>query len=109
MDLDPDKIYKKLLESGDAWADAESAAQLLEDTRKIVLAEQLIRYVPESKSVAEAENRALISQPYREHVKAMNEARRAANRARVNYDTLRALMELRRSQESTRRAEAQIR
>jgi hypothetical protein len=36
-------------------------------------------------------------------------ARKEANRARVKYDSMRVLAEMRRTQESTRRAEANIR
>ena len=106
--LDPEKIYRHLLEAGNDWADKESAADLLEESKKIVLAE-LQNQQSEAKSVAAAEALALCSPRYLEHIKAMCEARRVANRAKVLYDSLKALMELRRSQESTRRAEAGIR
>jgi len=106
--LDPDKIYHTLLEAGQDWADKESAADLLEETKKVVLADMQSRQ-GEAKSVAAAEALALCKPQYLEHLKAMTEARRVANRARVQYDSLKALMELRRSQESTRRAEASIR
>lgn len=107
MMLDVDRIYAKLLEAGNEWADKQSAADLLEETRKIVLAERIL--AADAKSHAQAETMALTSPQYKEHVVAMNAARRAANRARVNYDAVKTLTELRRSQESTRRAEAAIR
>ncbi len=107
MMLDVDRIYQKLLESGNEWADKQSAADLLEETRKIVLSEQII--AAGAKSHALSETMALASPEYKEHVVAMNSARRAANRARVNYEAVKTLTELRRSEEATRRAESQIR
>lgn len=105
--LDADRMYAKLIETGSEWADREAAADLLEETRKIVLAEATLK--AEAKSHAQAEAIGLTSQQYRDHVAAMNAARRLANRARVNYEAVKTLTELRRSQESTRRAEASIR
>lgn len=109
MEFDPDRIYHKLTELGHEWVDKEAAADLLEETKKVVLAELSIRFSKDSSSRAAAEQSALAAPEYREHVVAMNSARRAANRARVDYDSIRALMEMRRTQESTRRAEASIR
>lgn len=109
MELDADKIYAKLMETGAEWADKEAGADLLEETKKVVLAEMTLKHSGEAKTRVEAESRALVSPEYREHLAAMNAARRVANRARVAYDSIKALMELRRSQESTRRAEASIR
>ena len=106
--LDPEKIYAKLMSAGEDWADKKAAAELLEETKKSVLSQQKTE-LGRDKSDAAAETLALCSQVYREHVRHMVEARRLADRARVLYDNLNTLMELRRSQESTRRAEANIR
>ena len=106
--LDPEKIFLKMMEAGNDWADKKSAADLLEESKKIVLAE-LQNQQSEAKSVAAAEALALCSPRYLEHIRAMCEARRVANRAHVLFENLQVLTELRRSQESTRRAEANIR
>lgn len=105
MNLEPDKIYHALIESGDDWADKDAAANLLEETKKSVLA-GIAQDHPGS--VAAAEQKALASQTYQEHVEAMVEARRQANKAKVRYMALQTLAELRRTQESTRRAEAKL-
>ena len=106
--LDPDRIFHKLTEAGHTWADLEAAADLLEETKKVILAELTLQQLKGASSRAEAEQQALALPAYREHLAAMNAARRAANRARVDYDSLKSLMELRRSQEATRRAEIQL-
>jgi len=125
IEFSPDKIFLGLTERGHAWADKEAAAELLEETKKTVLAELTIKYsAPVGEKVAsevgvasgirtpsriEAEQKALASPEYREHIVAMNSARRAANRARVDYDCGKTLAELKRSQESTKRAEMNLR
>jgi hypothetical protein len=52
---------------------------------------------------------ALADEEYTSFVEGMVQARKAANKARVRYDSAKVLAELRRSQEATRRAEANIR
>jgi hypothetical protein len=106
--FDPDRIYAKLIEVGHSWADKEAAAELLEETKKVVLAELTLVQLKAASSRAEAEQQALALPEYRDHLNSMTAARKAANRARVDYDSIRALMEMRRTQESTRRAEAQL-
>ncbi len=92
------------MSSGEDWADKNAAASFLEETKKSILA-RMMQKQTEAKSVAAAESLALCSEDYLAHVKDMVEARRLADRAKVAYESIKALMELRRSQESTRRAE----
>jgi hypothetical protein len=105
--LDSDRAYAALVEYGDDWADKDAAANLLEETKKSVLAR--IKNETESKSDAARETVALAHPDYRAHVDSMVEARRVANRAKVRYDSARVLAEMRRSEESTRRAEMTMR
>lgn len=107
MHFDPDKAFDALLKAGEAWADAEAAAELLEETKKSVLA-KLMNECGHA-SIAGKEMNALADPEYKKHIEGMVQARRAANKARVRYDSAKILSELRRSQESTRRAEMQIR
>ena len=58
---------------------------------------------------AEAEARAYADGKYKQHLAAKAAARRAWLLAEVKYHNLQTLAELRRSQESTRRAEAMLR
>lgn len=105
-DFDPEAIYRRLETAGDDWVDKNAAAELLEETKKTVLAELMHGY---QGSTAERERNALADPAFKLHVTKMVAARKDANRARVKYDSVRVLAELRRTQESTRRAEANIR
>lgn len=105
-DFDPEAIFQKLLEAGESWADKEAAAEVLEETKKTVLAEIMGGF---QGSTAERERNALADGAYKHHLKTMTAARKEANRARVRYDSMKVLAELRRTQESTRRAEASLR
>lgn len=72
-------------------ADAEAAAQMLEETKTSVLAEHiaaLIRDEPKL-SIAKAETIVKASTEWREWIGNMVTARRVANRARVQRDYLR--------------------
>jgi hypothetical protein len=104
---DPARFAHAIVKKGEAWADAEAAAALLEESRKTVLAQQMVGYgdIPVSK----AEMNGLASIKYREHIAAMVEARKVANKAKVAYDGAKAMMELARSAEATRRTEMGLR
>jgi hypothetical protein len=105
--LNSDKAYDALVKYGEDWADKDAAASLLEENKKSVLA----KYKNESdgKSEAAKESLALCHPEYLDHVAQMIESRRQANRARVRYDSAKVLAEMRRSEESTRRAEMTLR
>lgn len=105
--LNSDRAYDALVKAGEEWADKDAAATLLEETRKSVLAK--IKNESGEKSDAAKETIALCAGEYLAHVESMVEARRVANKARVRYDSAKTLAELRRSEEATRRAEANIR
>lgn len=105
-DFDPEAIYTKLAEAGETWADAEAAAEILEENKKTVLAEIMAGF---QGSTAERERNALADSSFKQHLKKMTEARREANRARVRYDSMRVLAEMRRTEASTRRAEMMLR
>mgnify|MGYP000872197155 CR=1 FL=1 len=105
--FDPDHAYRQMVEAGEAWADAEAAAQALEESRKSVLASLMVGQA--APSLGAKEMHALADEQYRGHVEAMVKARKAANLARVRYDCRKVLAEMRRTQESTRRAEMNIR
>lgn len=105
--IDPDKAYEALVQAGEDWADKQAAADLLEETRKCVLA-KCMQDAPGG-SQASKEMNALASEEYTDFVGGMVDARKAANKARVRYDSAKVLAEMRRSQESTRRAEMNLR
>ena len=106
IDFDPEAIYQKLNEAGEEWVDKDSAANLLEETKKTLLAELKQSFTG---SDVERERNALAAAEYKLHVKNMVVARREANRAKVRYDSMKVLAELRRTEASTRRAEMMLR
>lgn len=105
--MDPERIYDQLVKAGEDWADLDAAATLLEETKKSVLAKLMNEAA--ASSIAGKEMYALADPEYRKHVEGMVTARKQAVRAKVRYDSARVLAELRRSEESTRRAEMTLR
>jgi hypothetical protein len=104
--MDVDQVHNRLVSAGEEWADQDAAASLLEETRKTVLAELMNGL---QGSIASRESEALANPVYKLHVTNMVTARKAANRAKVKYDSARAWCELVRTQEATRRAEITMR
>lgn len=105
-EFEPEKIYHQIITAGEEWSDKDAAADLLSETKKTVLAEIMNGL---SGAASERERIALADPIFRLHLTNMVTARKDANRARVRYDAVRVLAEMRRTQESTRRAEANIR
>lgn len=106
MSFDANKLSNEICTAGENWADAEAIASQLEELKKVVLSELMNTG---SGSVASREMAALSSIEYRNHIEGMIEARRKANRLKVRYKALETLAELRRTQESTKRAEMAMR
>jgi hypothetical protein len=103
--MDVDQVHNRLVTAGEEWADQDAAASLLEETRKTVLAELMNGL---QGSIASRESEALANPVYKLHVTNMVGARKAANRAKVKYDSAKAWCELVRTQEATRRAEMKL-
>ena len=108
-DFDPTTIYRQVLAAGEDWADKKAAYQALEDVSKSVLAQQKGSLMDAgAKSVTEAEMRALYGESYRAHLESLSAARSAWLHAQVRYESLKMLAELRRSEESSKRAEMRM-
>lgn len=104
---DPARLAQAIVSRGELWSDANGAAELLEETKGTLLAKLLREHfeLPAWKAEAMAK-----SDPrYEDHVRAMVDARRLSNLARVRYDGAKAMGEFMRSAESTRRAEMGMR
>lgn len=101
--LNPNEVAERMRLAGEEWSDLDAAANMLEETRKSVLAELVNQSKAGSMSAKESE--ALADPAYKLHVTNMVNARKEANRARVKYDTARAWVELVRTSEATKRAE----
>ena len=105
-DFDPEAIFRRLNEAGDDWVDKNAAAEILEETKKTVLAEIMQGF---QGTTAERERNALADAAYKLHLAKMTAARKEANSVRVKYDAVRVLAEMRRTEASTRRAEMMLR
>jgi hypothetical protein len=107
--FDPDKFFYQVIGAGNDWSDKNAAADLLEESKKSILAELMNGHASTASAQSARESLALADPVYRLHITSMVTARKEANRARVKYDAMKMLAELRRSQESTRRAEMSLR
>ena len=96
--LNPDQLYHALTEAGNDYADKDSAASLLEHTRKSVRAS--LANGCEEKAVAAKELFAEAHPDYMNHVKMMTDARRDALKAKVKYHGIQTWIELKRSIEA---------
>jgi len=106
MSYDPNLIYNKLIETGADWADKKSAFMLLDDMTKTVLADVIVN--TDAKSMAERTEMAKADSYYKAHLKGLGEARKAYLHAEVIYKSMQALADARRTEASTRRAEAKL-
>jgi hypothetical protein len=107
--LDTDALCEEAEAAGLAWADAKAAADVLEETRKSVLATTMASHLEDGMAVSKAETLALADPAYQDFVRRMVSARKAADRSRVRYDILRTRIELLRTNASTERAAMNLR
>ena len=110
MSLDPDTIYNTIVQFGEGWADKKAAFEFLDDMTKTVLADLATDIKSAHKcSNTEAETRAYAQERYKAHLTSLATARREWLQAEVKYKSAQLLAELRRTEESTRRAEMNLR
>ena len=100
----PNQIYHQLMEAGEDWADKKSAYELLNDMTKSVLAQEMAKL---DGSNADRKTKAEASQEYKNHLKTLAESRKAFLLSQVKYDSIKALSDHRRTEQSTRRVEMQ--
>ena len=111
--IDSNKMYHALLKAGEEWADTKAAYHALDDVTASILADVTQSYRGSNAgrgelSRAEAETMARFSPVYHDHLASVAVAHKAFLRAQVRYDSLKTLIELRRSEESTRRQEMRL-
>lgn len=89
--------------AGERWADLESAAQLLEDTKSSILAQRAADYggIP----VNRAEQQVKSSRFWAEHIQKIVDARREANKAKIELDYVRMKFYEWQSQQANSRVE----
>jgi len=100
--MNPHDIHEKLVTLGEAWAEAQAAAELLEENKKPLLS-QLSTESNESSSSAK-EMFALRHPDYKSHLEIMVRARKGANKAKVRYDSAKVWVDLLRTQNANERA-----
>jgi hypothetical protein len=88
------------------WVDADAAATLLEDTKSAVLAERMQAHA--ELPVNRAEQIVKSSPEWRDHVEKMVNARKSANRLKVQMEYLRMKFSEWQSHEATKRTEARL-
>ncbi len=101
MKYSPDQIEERLRLAGEEWAEKNAAAELLEETKRIVFSKLCNTF--NLTSEAAKEKKAYAHPDFEEHIKNMIEARRVANKARVKFDSGRIWVDLLRSKEATER------
>lgn len=109
MEFDPNRIYKQLEDAGNDWADKKAAYEALDRNTKSILASFILAFMDGGTSRVESETRALAATGYKEHLAAVSLAHKAYLQAQVLWNNLQILSELRRSEESSRRAEMALR
>ena len=104
--MDANELYHKLTQAGDDWADKQASYNVLDDTKNAVLAQLMLK--SNATSVAAKEIEAKASKEYTDHVKHTQEAMKLALKAKVNYESIKIWIDLKRSEEATRRAEMKL-
>lgn len=105
--FDPNKAYQELITKGRDWADKNAQAQHWEEMRRPLRSQLVADHLKEGMAVSKAEHLAQASDDYKAHIIQMVNARKDANRARVEYDAAKILAELRRTKSANDRAEMQ--
>ena len=105
---DIDAVYHQMQHLGQKWADAHAEAEMLEEAKKCVLATITLHYIGDGGTKAAAEVQAYASQEYQDHIKRMVEARRRANLAKIELESIKTHLNLTRTYEATRREEMKM-
>ena len=102
--INAQKIYERLVNEGDDWADKHAAAELLEGTLKQVFSQCVLNHRKSGAPVNECEHNANNDPDYLQARESAVEARREANRAKVRYNAANAWFEAQRTAEASHRA-----
>lgn len=107
VNIDPELIYRKLIQAGEEWSDKHEAAELLEKAKDSVLSEYTLKVYATQPSISstKAKEEAQASQGYRDYIESMVKARGAANKAKVRYESAKSWFEALRTKAATMRQE----
>lgn len=103
-------ISEQYREAANAWVDADAAASLLEETKSAIFAEMTSKLISENIKLAVNRAEVLVksSKDWKDHVTKMVQARRDANRHKVQMAYLQMKFSEQQSQEATHRAEMKL-
>jgi hypothetical protein len=103
-------LYEEYRLAALEWVDAEAAASLLEDCKSSFLAEMMGNLMDENPKMAvnRAEQEVKASTEWRDHVTSIIEARKTANRCKVQVDYIRMRHQEWISTEANNRLEAKL-
>jgi hypothetical protein len=103
-------LYEQYRIAGLEWTDAEAAASLLEDLKSSFLAEMMGNLMDTEPKLAvnRAEQTVKASQEWQDHVTSIVEARKVANRCKVQLEYLRMRHQEYLSTEANNRLEAKL-
>lgn len=96
--------------AGNQWAEAEAAASLLEDLKSSVLSERIADLVADDPKMAinRAEAAVKASQEWKQYIHQMVDARKQANRLKVQMEVLRMRFAQWQSEQANQRIEARL-
>lgn len=100
--INPDAIYEKLVTLGEDFSDKDAAANLLDETKKVLLAQLMVK--SSATSAAAKEMEALADPSYTVHIGRMVEAKKEAQRAKVRWISAQAWCDASRTQAASERA-----
>lgn len=101
-------LSQQFYECGLKHADLHAAASLLEETKSTVQAQLALRHTAQGVSVSKSELMAKADPLMEQHINNMVEARKAANKAKVEMEFLRIKHWENQSEQATERLQARI-
>jgi len=108
--IDNRPISEQYRVAANQWVDADAAASILEETKSAVFAEMTSALLSDNMRLAVNRAEVLVksSPQWKTHVTSMVEARRQANRFKVEMEYLRMRHSEQQSIEATHRAESRL-
>lgn len=93
---------------GESWADAEAAASLLEDLKSSFLSQKMQDWIAGGSALNKAEASVKASDEWREYIEKMVNARKLANKLKVQLEVIRMRAWEQTNQEANNRMAARI-
>jgi hypothetical protein len=108
-EIDPDEVFHRINNAGQAWVEANAKARLYEDTEKSELSQiTMDKIAAGASSMAQADAMARSDSKYRDFVKEKVRLKQEADEARVTYDAAKIWWEAQRTVAATLRQEGNM-